>query len=275
MQSARDFRNALVVAIISIGLTVGALSISLVEFVPQAIPTPTNIILPSPAPLTATFTLAPTLTFTVGFESPTPSLTLTFTVTVPPPASCLPPSGWMQVVIPAGETLDTMAGRYRTSKEALRSGNCLLSDNLVAGSILYVPNVVVASTPTVCSQGGAGWTKSHVVTAKETFFGIATNYYTTVDLMKSVNCRTSDLIQVGEVLWVPNNATRTPIPTPSPINTVTLMPTVQSTDTVLPYTATDIPTNTLIPDTSTPIPPATATSTPAPTLTASPTPFPP
>ena len=53
MQGMRDLRNALVVALISIGLTVGALSISLVEFVPQAAPTPTNFLFPSPAPLTA------------------------------------------------------------------------------------------------------------------------------------------------------------------------------------------------------------------------------
>ena len=275
MQSARDFRNALVVAFISIGLTIGALSISLVEFVPQAVPSPTNLILPSPAPLTATFTLVPTLTFTAGFESPTPSLTLTFTVTVPPPTSCMPPAGWMQIVIPAGETLDTIAQRYLTSKEALRGGNCLLSDNLVAGSILYVPNVVVASTPTVCSQGAFGWSKSYVVRPGDTLFAISASYYSSVVSIKSVNCKSTDAIAVGEVLWVPNNATRTPTPMPFLSSTFTVIPSVTSTDTVLPYTATTAPTNTPVPDTSTPIPPATATSTSAPIPTATLTPFPP
>ena len=35
----RDFGNALVVSLISVGLMLGALSISLVEFVPEATPT--------------------------------------------------------------------------------------------------------------------------------------------------------------------------------------------------------------------------------------------
>ena len=39
MQGMRDLGNALIVALISVGLMIGALSISLVEFVPEAAPT--------------------------------------------------------------------------------------------------------------------------------------------------------------------------------------------------------------------------------------------
>ena len=53
----RGLGNALVVALISIGLMIGALSISLVEFVPQATPTATNSMFLSPAPLTVTPTI--------------------------------------------------------------------------------------------------------------------------------------------------------------------------------------------------------------------------
>ena len=266
MQGLRGFTNALVVALISTGLMIGALSISLVEFVPQAAPTATNILLSSPAPLTVTITLIPTLTPTVGLESPTPSITPTFTNTVIPPASCQPPFGWVQIVIQAGETLETIAARYRTRKDELRRANCLLSDNLVAGTILYVPHSIT-STPVVCSQGAAGWVKSYIVKPGNTFYAIASNHYTTVGLLKSVNCRISDLIIVGETLWVPNVATRTPYPTPLPGSTVTPYPTEPLTETALPYTATVMPSSTLVPNTSTPIPTV-------PTLTPSPTAFP-
>jgi LysM repeat protein len=270
----RGLGNALVVALISIGLMVGALSISLVEFVPQATPSATNSLFLSPMLLTVTQTVPPTLTPTIGLESPTPSITPTFTNTALPPASCLPPTGWGQIIIQAGETLDIIAARYRTSKDELRRANCLLIDNLVAGTILYAP-AVITNTPVVCSQGAAGWVKSYVVKPGDTIYAIAANHYTTAGLLKSVNCRTSDLIYAGELLWVPNVATRTPYPTPLPGtplpgNTVTPYPTDPLTETALPYTITVMPTDTPVPDTPTEIPTLTAVPTP----TASPTAFP-
>ena len=272
MQGLRGFTNALVVALISTGLMIGALSISLVEFVPQAAPTGTNILLPSPVHLTATSTLIPTLTPTIGLESPTPSITPTSINTNTPPASCQPPFGWRGVVLQAGETLEIIAARYRISKDELRRANCLLSDNLVAGTILYVPPSMT-STPVVCNQGAAGWVKTYIVKPGDTFYAIASNHYTTAGLLKSVNCRTSDLIHPGEILWVPNVATRTPYPTSLPGSTVTPYPTQPLTETALPYTATvmpsstPVPSNTPVPNTSTPIPTV-------PTLTPSPTAFP-
>lgn len=267
MHGLRGFMNALIVALISTGLTIGALSISLVEFAPQAVSTATSVMPPSPAPLTATSTLIPTFTPIFGIESPTPSITQTFTNTAVPPASCQPPFGWGPIMIQAGETLDSIAARYRISKDELRRTNCLLSDNLVAGAILYAPPAPT-STFAVCSQGAAGWVHTYVVKFNETLYGIASNHYTTVGLLKSVNCRTSDLIYVGETLWVPNVATRTPIPTPLPGSTITPYPTEPLTETALPYTATDMPSSTPVPpDTSTPVPPE-------PTLTPSLTPFP-
>lgn len=273
MQSMRDFRNALVVALISIGLTIGSLSISLVEFVPQAIPTPTNIILPSPLPLTATSTLIPSPTSTTGAESPTPSPTWTFTITASPPASCQPPAGWGQIIVRADDTLESIAQRYHTTRDALRAGNCLLSDNLVAGSILYAPSVTTATMPS-CSPGASGWSKSYVVMGGDTLYTIATNHYSTVGLLKSVNCKSTDLILPGEVLWVPDVATRTPPPTPLPGDTVTPIPTEPLTETALPFTVTPQPTETPVPDTATPSPTEAPTNTPEPSPTPTLTPFP-
>ena len=276
MQSLRDLGSALVVALISIGLMVGALSISLVEFVPQVTPTAADNLILSPVPLTATNTLTPTLTPTLGIESPTPSSTSTPTITSTPPASCPPPLGWGQITIQAGDTLDSIAARYRTSKEELRSANCLLIDSLVAGAVLYAPPVAT-TTAAVCIQGWNGWTKSYMVKPGDTFFGIGFNYYTNANQLKTVNCRISDQIYAGEMLWVPNVATRTPAPhpTPLPVNTVTPYPTDPLTETALPFTTTALPFTTTVEPSN---PPATATNIPTatamPTLTASPTAFP-
>ncbi|MBI3151306.1 MAG: LysM peptidoglycan-binding domain-containing protein [Chloroflexi bacterium] len=268
MQSLRGFGNALVVALLSIGLMVGALSISLVEFVPEAAPTATNILLPSPAPVTATATFPPTSTPLPGLESPTFTITATFT-NAAAQGSCPYPPGWGQIVVQPSDTLETLAARYRVNRDELKRGNCLISEALVAGTVLRVPPVPT-STVAGCAQGASGWVKTYVVKPGDTFYAIATNYYTTAGLMKSVNCRSSDLIYAGEILWVPNVATRTPYPTPLPGSTVTPYPTEPLTETALPFTATIIPSDTPVPPTETPVP----SPTPVPTLTPSPTAFP-
>ncbi len=264
MQSLRDLGNALVVALISIGLMIGALSISLVEFVPEAVPTATNNLLLSPAPVTATATFPPTLVPTLGLESLIPTITQTFTITVTPPASCLPPFGWiLQITIQAGDTLGSIAARYRVTKDELRSANCLLSDNLIPGSKLYVPPAPT-STFAVCIPGAVGWTYSYIVQPGDTFYRIGYNHYTTLDLMKRVNCRTSDTIYPGDRLWVPNVATRTPFPTALPGVTGTPYPTEPLTETAIPFTATTEPSSTPVPPTWTPIPTDTPVTPPVP-----------
>jgi len=159
MQGLRELGNALVIALISISLMVGALSISLVEFVPEA-PTATSELIPSPALLTATETPIPTWTPTIGLESPTATITPTFVNTATPPISCPPPLGWVnQIAIQPWDTLDSIAASYRISKDDLRRANCLSSDFLVTGSILYVPPAPT-STVVVCIPGATGWLRS-------------------------------------------------------------------------------------------------------------------
>ena len=259
MQNLREFGNALVVAIISIGLILGALSISLVEFSPKATPSPTNIIPPSPIPVTATFTSPPTLIPPPGLNSPIPVSSPTPVKTSTPPLFCRPPLGWVtQISVQTGDTLDTLAARYGISSVELRSANCLISDILVSGTKLYVPPVI-PNTPSQCRKGAAGWVYSYAVKSGDTIYAIATNHSTTATLLKNVNCRTSDLIVAGEILWVPNISTRTPYPSPLPGVTVTAQPTDPLTETALPFTGTVNPTNTSLPYTLTPIPTTTPT----------------
>lgn len=267
MRGLREFANALVIAILSVGLMLGALSISLVEFVPQATPTETFIVFPSPVPVTATSTALPTFTLAPGLDTPT---SIAINTSTPPSSSCPPPSNWTPIIIQPSDTLDGLAAKYRINKDTLRSANCLLSDGLIAGTVFYVP-LAPTSTPIICSQGAVGWSKKYVVSRGDTLYSIATNHYTTVNTLKSVNCRNSDRIYPGEILWVPNVATRTPIPTPLPGVTVTPYPTDPLTETALPFTATTAPTKTSMPFTSTTAP----SPTPIPTLTASPTALPP
>jgi LysM repeat protein len=147
-----------------------------------------------------------------------------------------------------------------------------LIDQLVAGSVLYVPPVAT-NTAKICIPGAAGWVKGYTVKPGDTLYRIAADYYTNVATLRSVNCRAGDLIYNNEILWVPNVATRTPYPTPLPGVTITPYPTeteLPFTITVLPFTATFEPSVTPLPFTATVMPSPTA----IPTLTASPTAFP-
>jgi len=263
---ARSMPYALGTALLSVILTLGALSISLVEHKPES--TPTIAAQFTYPPETPTLTPQPSAT-PLLLESITPSLTPSATITATAPSSCSIPAGWGQRVIQLGDTLSSIAARYNTSAGALKAANCLPSENLVTGSVLYVPPVPT-NTLAVCNKGAAGWSPSYVVKAGDTIYSIAYSYGVSVAALEAVNCKSSDLIYPQDILWAPNVPTRTPYPTPLPGETLTPYPTAPLTETALPFTLTPIPTATSIPSTPTPQP----TLTQPPTFTASPTAFP-
>jgi LysM repeat protein len=269
MGDLRALGNAMAVALLSIGLTLGALSISLVSFIPEEVPEPTQTAIVTPLPVTATHTLPPTLTPLVAQNT----LTLAPTSTVVPPVSCQLPAGWVPIIVQIGETLDGLAFKYNTTRDALKTGNCLFSETLLPGTTIHVPRIAATNIVAVCSQGAVGWIRNYEVKSGDTFFNIGSRYGVTSNTVKLVNCRTSDLIVVGEILWVPNQPTRTPTFTALPgvtFTAITPLLTDPVTETVLPFTQTFVPTQTPIPATPT----ATPSVTPIPTLTASPTAFP-
>jgi LysM repeat protein len=243
MHGLRDFGNALLIAMVSMGLVAGSLSISSAEFAPEATPTSTSEQLPSPLPLTATPSIVPTVTVDFSQISATPSLIPTLTVTSTPPANCQIPSGWLQITVQPGETLDSIAARYRVSAADIQRGNCLPAGNVVSGTSLYVPPVA-PNTIVACIPGAAGWTKSYIVKPGDNLYRIGLDHYAGLDQMRRVNCRAGDTIYTGELLWIPNVASRTPPPSPLPGTTSTFTPDVTEpfTITVLPYTITYTPT---------------------------------
>lgn len=263
MLRLRELGTALIVALGSVGLVFGALSISLVEFIPDSTPSATFSFPASPPPVTATATFPPTPTQDPSLAT----LTFTATNTLPTSGSCPQPLGWIAYTIQPNDTLESLSSKYRTDVSTLRSSNCLLSDNLIPGTLFYVPPAPT-STVAICSPGAVGWVRSYTVVRGDTMYAIATNHYTTVDLLKKVNCKNTEFIVAGEVLWVPNVATRTPYPTPLPGITASPYPTDPLTETALPFTETVVPTNTSVP--STPTTASTPTFMPSPTASLTP-----
>jgi LysM repeat protein len=257
MQNMRRFTSAFSLALFSLLLVIGSLSLSFAEAYSPAPLEATSTHLTTPAPLTSTFT-AP-----IPVNSSTATSTSTPTNTPQPAPSCpQPPMGWISAPVQAGDTLNTVATRYNTTSEQLRAVNCLLTDSLVQGSSLYVPpplpsSVIENNTPVRCSPP-SGWVKTYVVHYGETLFGISQSYGISLSSLKSANCKDDrNFIHTGELLWVPNIPTRTPTNTMtfSTSDFSTRYPTEPLTETALPYTQTNFPfTATSAPATITPNP---------------------
>ena len=93
-----------------------------------------------------------------------------------------------------GDSLWSIANKYNTTVNELKSLNNLSSDVLQIGQVLSVPSnsVSVGNTYTVKS-GDSLWS-------------IANRYNTTVSNLKSLNNLSSDVLQIGQVLNVPSNS---------------------------------------------------------------------
>ncbi len=265
MQSIRQLGGGVIIAIISVLLVIGGISLALNESLPaQATPTPIPPTISLEFP-TATFTAsamvaeASTATSTsTGFVVPTDTAFATNTLYVQP--SCSQPAGWIPIVTNSSDTVYSLAQRYKTTPENLASANCLSSFDVPVGFVIYVPPV---PTVTVIPCGPPpGYVKRYVVQRGDTLYSVATLYGITYPTLQRANCMgSSTTIYTGQLLWVPNIivATRTPVPGVTLIPTfVPTFPTAASTDTLVP-TATSMP------------PTATSTSVPTvvPTFTAS------
>jgi len=270
MQALRQMGGGVLIAIISLLLVIGGISLSLAEANPPEPPTPT-LIPPIIATSLEVASSTPILVNTNTIEAPTLISTALPSVTLAAPVVCNPPAGWLQIIVNTSDTLYTIAERYKTTAEILSANNCLNNTLPAAGSILYVPPV---PTVTVIPCGAPfGWIKAYRVQPGDNLYRISLLYRTTVPQIQVANCMGSSItIYTGQLFWVPNVPTSTPGITIVPnFNTATPSLTPQPTSTFMVTdspapTITSAPTNTNIPATAT----ASITPFPSPTTPVSP-----
>ena len=216
MQTLRQLGGGVIIAIISVILVIGGIFLSLAENLPSpATPTPVPPTFPQsfPTPTGTTIGFPATDTETPTQVSTLPTLTASATLGVSPmPASCTPPSGWIRITTGTGDTVYSLAQRYKTTAADLNTANCLTSAELPAGMALYVPPV---PTVTVAPCGPPfGWVRTYIVRPGDTLFRIALAYNITYPQLQRANCMgSSTTIYSGQRLWVPNVPGVTVIPT--------------------------------------------------------------
>jgi LysM repeat protein len=190
--------------------------------------------------------------------------------------------GWEVILLQEGDSLEKIAQDRGLSLGELLSKNCMSSTAFLPESLLAVPPFsptptaqptstptlmpTLVNVPTVCGSP-VGWIL-YTVKSGDTLFSIAQAYYTTVSAIQNANCLSGTTIITGKRLFVPNVATKTPIPTVIPSATVT--------PTILPPTPTTAPAGTNTPTpTNSPSQTITFTLTPSQTGTQTPTSLPP
>lgn len=232
MKNLREILVGLFTAMASIIIVFGALSLSAAENEVGVIPvvkppTATEIVVAdtptSPAALLSektlivqvdkTATQQPTKT-----ETPITSTSTASTKTI----NCQPPANWNSYTILAGDTLESLSESYKISILKLKEANCLVSDTLLPGTILYVPPANATITPTLqptataiqCTYPPYGWT-TYIVKIGDTLTALSYRYQVSVKDLQKYNCLgNSYAITVGQQLFVPYRATVVPT-TPS------------------------------------------------------------
>ncbi|MCX6080947.1 MAG: LysM peptidoglycan-binding domain-containing protein [Chloroflexi bacterium] len=285
MESLRQIGIGILLAAISITVILGGFTLATAEgnlstsvlvtetiqaVIPTDLPTelpPTELALPS-ATAVASLTLQPTQTTVATTSTPIvantslPTMASISTSTSHPSATfCSMPAGWISIVVQPFDTLGTIAQTYQMSSATIKQGNCMTSDQLVAGKQLFVlprPASTQIATSVTCGAP-YGWINYYVVSG-DTLYGIGTRYRVSVYDLQQANCLgTSVYIQTGKALKVPNVATIAPLFTPIP---ATLVPTVQPATELPPATA-EPPVATIAPPTDIPTPiPELPTATP-------------
>ncbi len=100
-----------------------------------------------------------------------------------------------------GDSLYSIANRYNTTVAELRRINNLTTDILQIGQVLTIPTANVINPP----EGN-----TYTVKRGDTLYAIASANQTTPQAIKSLNNLSSDTLQIGQVLQLPQKDQTTP-----------------------------------------------------------------
>lgn len=122
------------------------------------------------------------------------------------PISSPPQRAYVYHKVRSGETLSTIARRYRTSvSQIMRANNLRKSNYIVAGKRLKIPQkgVRVARVPSPPGKG-RDCISTHIVKSGDSLWIIAKRYDTTTKKIQAINNLYSTKLSIGQVLKIDN-----------------------------------------------------------------------
>lgn len=143
------------------------------------------------------------------------------TTTAPAPTTEQPPTTVQETfyTVVSGDTLSLIAKKFNVTVEAIKTENKLSSDMLYVGQKLTIPTSASKTTepaPPVADQPTE--TTTYTVVLGDSLSIIASRYNTTVTAIKDLNNLQSDMIYVGQTLFIPKTTVavdQTPPATPT------------------------------------------------------------
>ena len=94
--------------------------------------------------------------------------------------------------VTSGDSLWSIANRYNTTVDAIKSANNLTSNTLSIGQVLRIPSGTSSNTGT-----------TYTVVSGDSLWSIANRYNTTVDAIKQASGIVSNNLSIGQVLTIP------------------------------------------------------------------------
>ncbi len=150
--------------------------------------------------------------------------------------ACQRPGGWIGYLVKRGDTLTRISTAYRVTVGVLKQVNCLLSDTILPGWTIWVPNV---ATSTFTASPSVTEKPTEPATATLTFTPTSISTATATSTRTSTTTLTPTEVEIPTLVPSPT-VTSTPTPTtiftntPSPLPTTTLAPTITETPTLTP-----------------------------------------
>lgn len=109
-----------------------------------------------------------------------------------------------------GDSLYSIANKFNTTVDKLKSLNNLSTNTLSIGQVLKLPSPKDVTTP----PSNEPTTITYQVQSGDSLYKIATKYNTTVDKIKKANNLTNDLLSIGQMLTIPTTSESENIPNP-------------------------------------------------------------
>ena len=106
-----------------------------------------------------------------------------------------PGGSYFEYVVRSGDTLWLLAQRYHTTVDDIMKLNGLSGSALSIGQILKIPSAGSSPAPYF----------EYTVRSGDTLWQLARRFGTTVNKIKSLNGLRSDILNIGQVLLIPND----------------------------------------------------------------------